>query len=100
LSIVAIDYGRWLSFAVLTGWLASVATRMKGMEPVDLPARSYVAPLAAFAVVFAMGPGAVFYGSEAVRYAARHIWPPSSENMTLDQCDPGWRSVITFPRTR
>jgi hypothetical protein len=100
LSIIAIDYGRWLSFAVLTGWLASVATRMKGMEPADLPPRSYVAPLAAFAVVFAMGPGAVFYGSEAVRYAARHIWPPSSENMTLDQCDPGWRSVITFPPTR
>ena len=96
ISVVAVDYGRWLSLAVMNLWLMAVVLRLRGVEPVVQSRRDYLRAAAVAGVLALLGPNTIFFANKAVEAAAHRLWPPRANEMIIyaDACDPTWRSVI------
>jgi hypothetical protein len=97
MSVVAVDYGRWLCFAVMNAWLAAVTLRLTGWTPSQTPRSSYLWATAVLAALVAMGPATVFSASKVTTHIARRIWGPVTEPLDyFDQCDPSWRDLEKY----
>jgi hypothetical protein len=92
LSIVAIDYGRWLCMAVMNAWLAAVALRLLG-ETEATTFKEYALGSAIGLGLLAMGHSREFYANAMIERIAFRVWDPRSEwRWTyMDRCDPAWR---------
>jgi hypothetical protein len=93
ITIVAIDYGRWLIFAVHNAWIGAIVLRLRGVEPVRDEWRAYGVAAAALLVLMAMRSTAPLYPNMALAEWADTIWG-QHEPLGPDQCDPGWRSIL------
>ena len=96
ISVVAVDYGRWLSLAVMNAWLIAVALRLQGAEPVAQSRQQYLRAALMGGILALLGPNTVFFADKAVETLAHRLWAPRANEMIIyiAQCDPGWRSVI------
>jgi hypothetical protein len=98
ISIVAIDYGRWLMLAVLNAWLVAVALRLKGVEPNRASRRDYAIAATLLAGLLAMKSPSIYFANRAVRAAGVQIWGEDGVKLrSLDECDPGWRTLVGLP---
>jgi hypothetical protein len=93
ISIVAVDWGRWLMFAVANAWLAAVAVRLMAVETGPPETRRDLAiSLGILAVLFAMGPANFRTASMVTRMTEERVfgpWPGLSGEW-LTRCDPDW----------
>jgi len=96
ISLLAIDYGRWLMFATVNGWLFAVAT----VGPANRTASGNLVAwgrLVVLAALFAMKPTTVFAPNRFVERVAALIWgKEGTELRSADACDPKWRTFIAF----
>ena len=96
-SMVAVDYGRWLSFAVLNGWLFAVA-RSKPDRPTIADAPNNGWRIIVLIALIAMRPTHVYYPNYFARWVAKHIWSENETKLkTIEECDPEWRDRIGLP---
>jgi len=95
LSVLAIDYGRWLSFAVLNWWLINAALHLRGVDPLAIKHWPPRISIAAALAVLMMGPGGYLSANLATQKIAgrlsKHDAPAADR---IDMCDPTWRSVV------
>jgi hypothetical protein len=97
MSIVAIDYGRWLVMATVNAWLFAAAMAIQEQPP-QLAARSFAARLAGLLVLLAMRPPPVYVPNLFVQFVAGRIWGAESAKLReMDECDPAWRTSIGLP---
>ena len=94
--IVAADYGRWLSFAVMNAWIVAVVLRLKRIEPIETSSRDYIWSSTILMLLLLMRPGNYDEAVGLTPNIARLIWaqPVFSLSKFLPACDPEWRSVI------
>ncbi len=95
LSIVAIDYGRWLTFSVMNGWLATAALCLRGSASV--PGAKWRWPVAALALLALIGLGSAdsFASGSRIRQWGNKIYGPSMNDPApfLPKCDPQWSAI-------
>lgn len=94
ISLIAIDYGRWLMFTTLNGWLFTVislhSTDRRSISNLALAGR-----LAVLAALVAMKPTSVFAPNSFVEHIATRFWGKGSTDLkNVDACDPDWRTLI------
>ncbi len=97
LSVLAVDYGRWLCLAVFNWWLINAALQLKGVDGPRLDPSPPRPAILAAAAILVMGPASFSAPSAMIAVTGNHLWPiPASENPLdlLYRCDPNWRSVV------
>jgi hypothetical protein len=94
MDVVAIDYGRWTSFALLCAWLAAAALQLSGDSSAPTKA-AYIRAMVAFAVILVMGTGDYNTSSKLAHTVAARLWPGKSSDIMdyIDSCDPSWRAL-------
>ncbi len=96
-SMVAVDYGRWLSYALLNAWLfAAVTVELNDRDPL----RRSVGILRFIVLggLIAMRPAHVQYPNYFAKVIAQHIWSKKGTRpKRIDACDPSWRASIGLP---
>lgn len=96
-SLVAVDYGRWLSYAVFNGWLFAAAT-IHPREHGPSGRASYLWRAIVLAGLVAMRPTHVQYPNYFARQVAQRLWTEKGTKLkTIDACDPSWRRSIGLP---
>lgn len=94
ISLIAIDYGRWLMFTTLNGWLFAVV----GLYSADgrsLGNLAMAGRLAVLAALVAMKPTTVFAPNIFAEQLATRFWGKNSTDLkSVEACDPDWRSFI------
>jgi hypothetical protein len=97
-SMVAVDYGRWVTYAVLNGWLFAAATA--DPEERAHPPHRWAMPLRVIVlgVLVAMRPTHVHLPTFFVKTLAERLWSPKATLIRpTDTCDPSWRTSIGLP---
>lgn len=93
LSIVAIDYGRWLVFAVANAWIGHVALRLRGVEAVGVSPRGYGLAGVLLLVLLTLRSTAPMYPTLAIgAWSDRHLG--LDPGFAAEKCDPDWRAVL------
>jgi hypothetical protein len=96
LSLVAIDYGRWLSFAILNAWLFTAAMIPAGER--QQSRKSIVLRLIVLGGLIAMRPSHVQLPSYFAKTVAERLWSKkATQGKTTEECDPSWRASIGLP---
>lgn len=93
-TVLAIDYGRWLSFAVLNWWLVNAVLELKGVDPLATDGWPPRVSIAAAVAVLAMGPGEITAANLTFSKLAEGTWHGNPKGNRFDWCDPTWRSVF------
>jgi hypothetical protein len=94
ISLIAIDYGRWLMFTTLNGWLFAVVS-LYSADRRALGNLAVAGRLAVLAALVAMKPTTVFAPSIFVEQLATRLWGKNSTDLkSVDACDPDWRTFI------
>ena len=93
LSVVAIDYGRWLVFAVANAWIGHVVLRLREVEPTTASRRGYAVAGVLLAILMAMRSTAPMYPNMAIAEWAEHRLGRES-GFAAERCDPTWRDVL------
>ena len=95
ITVVAIDYGRWLMLAAMNAWLIVVALRLKEGRPPAPSSRDYAVSAVLLVALLAMGLPTTHSADPGVEKAAGAILgKPALERKTLVACDPDWRKAI------
>jgi hypothetical protein len=97
LTIIAVDYGRWLSFAVLNWWLINAALQLREIEPLAIDRWPPRTSMLAGVAVLLMGPGTIGVGSAITGKIAEKIWHGRDGANGLAVCDPTWMDVVKPP---
>lgn len=102
MSIIAIDYGRWLMMATFDAWILSVILRLKRVESVNSSPSQYVIASTLLLVLLLMKPTDAIGISGATRKLAPLLLskPDFGSWSSLDYCDPDWRLAINPNRSR
>jgi hypothetical protein len=94
LTIAAIDYGRWLSLAVLNWWLIAAALQLKNVDPLAIERWPSRTSMVAGAALLALGPGSFVAANTVTKTLGARLRPTPAAS-PWDRCDPTWRSVAS-----
>ena len=96
-SMVAVDYGRWLSYALLNAWLFAAVTIEPGQRSPFRKLDSILRVIVLGGLVI-MRPAHIQYPNYFAKVIAQHIWSKKGTRpRRIDACDPSWRSSIGLP---
>lgn len=98
LSIVAIDYGRWVCMAVFNAWLVAVVLSLLQQTGESSNTRNAFSGGVLLGLL-ALGPTQYFYTNSMVQRISDGTWPPTAEGgyLYMDTCEPGWRAFLGIP---
>ncbi|MBU3077180.1 hypothetical protein [Sphingomonas quercus] len=95
MSVVAVDYGRWLMLAVITAWLSAILLRIRDPRTDAVPRRHVAIAAMLLLLLLPMRTASTYFGNDAARLLADRMLGPSRDRGQLfEPCDPGWRSVL------
>ncbi|MBU3077177.1 hypothetical protein KOF26_04790 [Sphingomonas sp. XMGL2] len=100
LGAVAIDYGRWLTLAVMNGWLAAVILRLRAPKAGVATAPRLPLAVALLTALVSMGEARIYFANDAAMILANAVYPYPVPRKHFEACDPSWRSVIAPPDGR
>ena len=93
LSIVAIDYGRWLAFAIMSAWLATAGMAIRGWAPGPSSYARYAVGLLAILLLAGLGVTNIPSSGYKVWQMTLKIYGPDRGGFYLNTCDPQWVRV-------
>ena len=93
LSIVAIDYGRWLALAVVNGWLATAGMAIRGWVSPPSSYTRYAIGLLAVVGLACLGTTEIPASSSRIWVATMNYYGPDLQARYLPKCDPNWLRV-------
>jgi hypothetical protein len=96
-SLVAIDYGRWLTYAVLNAWLFAAGTIRSNERHVPQEWNS-VPRIVVLSALIAMRPSHIQLPNYFAKVVAERMWSQkATRERPTEECDPSWRTSIGLP---